>query len=395
MASRIPTVGELFARWRTDDASVVVQNEAAIALIYVGGRCGVELSVLMGALTGVRVTTHLLAYVTLTACSLAVAVAVGVMTLRARRPPRPALGWCDLAFAALCIPALVWCVPSNDLIGRWSYWAPGMAMLVATSSVATLRAPAAATASGAAMAVVYVATLSLTGSRDWASLAANAISYLLMAGVASALWAYLRSIAERADAFRLAAVEATRQAERERYRSVVHDASGLLRMLSEGPESGALREVLLAQASQEATKLRRYLAEESSASPGQLGDVIRRACDCFTDLPIEFNVQLGQAASIGDRRVRDALEAAIETVLHNVRRHAAASEVVIHADLQDGAWTVVIRDDGRGFDPATRHHGYGLDVQLGSALARHGINSTIASTPGRGTAITLRGHEIP
>ena len=39
-----------------------------------------------------------------------------------------------------------------------------------------------------------------------------------------------------------------------------------------------------------------------------------------------------------------------QEALQNVRKHAAASTVVVSTDVADDAWTLEIRDDGRGFD---------------------------------------------
>ena len=58
------------------------------------------------------------------------------------------------------------------------------------------------------------------------------------------------------------------------------------------------------------------------------------------------------------RAPNDALDDHQQTValrvtqeaLQNVRKHAAASTVVVSTDVADDAWTLEIRDDGRGFD---------------------------------------------
>jgi signal transduction histidine kinase len=56
----------------------------------------------------------------------------------------------------------------------------------------------------------------------------------------------------------------------------------------------------------------------------------------------------------------DGLDEAAQTVvlrilqeaLQNVRKHAAATTVVVHSLDEDGQWVLEIRDDGRGFDTA-------------------------------------------
>ena len=53
--------------------------------------------------------------------------------------------------------------------------------------------------------------------------------------------------------------------------------------------------------------------------------------------------------SLGDHQQTVALRVTQEA-LQNVRKHAAASTVVVSTDVADDAWTLEIRDDGRGFD---------------------------------------------
>jgi two-component system, NarL family, sensor histidine kinase DegS len=53
--------------------------------------------------------------------------------------------------------------------------------------------------------------------------------------------------------------------------------------------------------------------------------------------------------AIGDHQQTVALRVTQEA-LQNVRKHAAASTVVVSTDVADDAWALEIRDDGRGFD---------------------------------------------
>ena len=72
-----------------------------------------------------------------------------------------------------------------------------------------------------------------------------------------------------------------------------------------------------------------------------------------------------------------------------MRTHSAAPSATIHA-VGSGTWfEVTVRDDGIGFDPATTTPGYGLSRQVRGACSAQGIDVTIDSTPGEGTAVTL------
>lgn len=77
--------------------------------------------------------------------------------------------------------------------------------------------------------------------------------------------------------------------------------------------------------------------------------------------------------------------------LANIARHAQARQVWVTLQQEAQGITLLVRDDGRGFDPAaTRGNGhYGL---IGLAERAHlaGGALDIASTPGVGTTLTLQ-----
>ena len=83
----------------------------------------------------------------------------------------------------------------------------------------------------------------------------------------------------------------------------------------------------------------------------------------------------------------------VQEALINVRRHAAAEEVKIHAALIDDVLALGIADDGRGFSPAARlsdgRPRFGLQTMTERANALGGSLS-IDSAPGRGTTIRVR-----
>jgi two-component system, NarL family, sensor histidine kinase DegS len=84
----------------------------------------------------------------------------------------------------------------------------------------------------------------------------------------------------------------------------------------------------------------------------------------------------------------------IQEGLHNVHRHARASQIIVRLDVRaDGGVTMIIRDDGCGFVPSlvgSRQHAkqYGLKqmrervLDLGGALE-------IRSVPGQGTTLCI------
>jgi signal transduction histidine kinase len=99
------------------------------------------------------------------------------------------------------------------------------------------------------------------------------------------------------------------------------------------------------------------------------------------------------ARSLPVDRQRDLILMFKET-LHNITRHAGAKTVEIHLAQTNGQLTLTVRDDGRGFDPATpQGGGMGL-TNLQRRAAKHGGSVQITSTPTQGTtvAITLPHH---
>ena len=75
--------------------------------------------------------------------------------------------------------------------------------------------------------------------------------------------------------------------------------------------------------------------------------------------------------------------------LTNVVKHAAATTVRINVAVQPGLVSLVVEDDGRGFEPATSPRGhFGLDSMRGRA-AELGGRLRIESEQGRGTVIRV------
>ena len=76
--------------------------------------------------------------------------------------------------------------------------------------------------------------------------------------------------------------------------------------------------------------------------------------------------------------------------LHNIDKHARATRVEVTYDVSDRAGSLVIRDDGRGFDPerGVRGSAYGL-VGMRERADVIDATFTLVSAPGEGTTITV------
>jgi len=88
-------------------------------------------------------------------------------------------------------------------------------------------------------------------------------------------------------------------------------------------------------------------------------------------------------------QVRHNLIMAAKEAIHNVIKHAHATEVRIRIVFQAAALSISIQDDGCGFDPNATTHGNGLD-NLKRRLEAIGGTFTLESQPGKGTTVVLR-----
>jgi len=98
---------------------------------------------------------------------------------------------------------------------------------------------------------------------------------------------------------------------------------------------------------------------------------------------------LGQAA-------RTVLFRAAQEALTNVRRHSGARRASATVTLDDREALLVVTDDGRGFDPASRavtgepaaREGFGL-LGMRERAALAGGCAEVDSRPGAGTTVTV------
>lgn len=72
----------------------------------------------------------------------------------------------------------------------------------------------------------------------------------------------------------------------------------------------------------------------------------------------------------------------------NVARHAGATRVGVQLHIDARMLSLVIEDNGSGFDPAAPHSGHGL-ANIRQRAASLGAHLTILSTPGGGTTVRL------
>jgi signal transduction histidine kinase len=105
-------------------------------------------------------------------------------------------------------------------------------------------------------------------------------------------------------------------------------------------------------------------------------------------IPYTFTGPQEKIAEKVDLDTKRNLYMMYKEILNNVVRHASASEVSIAVTWDRGRLTLLVRDNGKGFDPATVHSGNGLD-NLRARSKHIGGQLEILSTLSGGTTVRL------
>ena len=142
----------------------------------------------------------------------------------------------------------------------------------------------------------------------------------------------------------------------------------------------------------ELNRMRAYLAGgpgQTGEEPHDLAELVENIATEFTDLPLDVVPDLARGTTLGAEATD--LATALRSILINVRQHANATRVVLHAEeLEDTpGWAVTVHDDGVGFDTRETTYGVGIRTLTLDQLSPHGIETTIDSVPGVGTTVTL------
>jgi signal transduction histidine kinase len=197
---------------------------------------------------------------------------------------------------------------------------------------------------------------------------------------------------------RTAAYRAGCAAERARCLRSLHDTA--LQSLETMALAGAADRLAPAEAltqmrgtaRRQAALLRLSLSEPA----GGPGDRQRSLADALTEVigevPVDGpRVELVAGADLpqpaGWRR--DCLRDAVREALGNVVKHAGAHRVVVRIAAASDGVEVIVRDDGRGFDPEHTTPGFGTRQSITARIREAGGEAQIESWPGHGTRVRL------
>ncbi|MFN8107616.1 MAG: sensor histidine kinase [Nocardioidaceae bacterium] len=190
--------------------------------------------------------------------------------------------------------------------------------------------------------------------------------------------------------------EAGAMAERTRLARDIHDTlaqgfASILILSRAGQAATTDRERLLGQIEQTAAdnleESRRIVAALAPAAleDEKLAAALKRLAarlEDETQIKTEVTTPYGEDLTI-EQEI--ALLRVAQSALANVRQHARAQRVWISLDRQDDRVRMIVKDDGIGIDPATRHDsesGFGLAAMRSRLLELGGDLSIINSKPG-------------
>ncbi|WP_144440476.1 sensor histidine kinase [Limnochorda pilosa] len=173
-------------------------------------------------------------------------------------------------------------------------------------------------------------------------------------------------------------------------------AEVLPRLWERKPEEGWRRLEELRQLTRGAlAEMRTLLLELRPAAlvEAKLPDLLRHLAEAVTGrarIPVDLRVE-------GERRLAPDVQVALyriaQEALNNVAHHAAAGRAEVDLRCSPGGVALRVRDDGRGFDPASvapQHLGLGIMRERAQAI---GARIRIESQAGRGTDVVVEWEE--
>ena len=118
-----------------------------------------------------------------------------------------------------------------------------------------------------------------------------------------------------------------------------------------------------------------------------LCQMVKQLCE-RTLLRCRFHVQdLPHEVQVSSQ-TRHNISLAVKEAVHNILKHARASEVTMRIVFTDGELDVSIHDDGSGFQPADNISGHGLS-NMRQRLQKIGGRCLVESKPGHGTTVRM------
>ncbi len=137
--------------------------------------------------------------------------------------------------------------------------------------------------------------------------------------------------------------------------------------------------------------LRQFLFGASALPADDLEGRVRHAVERSSrDHDVSVTVNVVDLGCSADVPAQEALAGAVGEAVTNAIKHADAGSIVVFVETDDdGDVFASVRDDGRGFDPASSADGQGLEGSIRGRMSTVGGRSEIVSTPGGGTEVRV------
>lgn len=381
--------------WRGDGAlpTTLAGVEMYLVFMVVVIRTTNVVQLGVGAVPGISFATRPVLDFCLMVAYLAESVWLLAMLMRLRSLLHPHIAAVDVAMAAVATLGQLWFTTDADRVGTWTGWGFGISMAAAfIAGVGFPRRRQTAIAVLVLVVAYSAASLpSVASGGGLTTVVSNTLGLAATGFFSRALGGYLRRLGRDADVARAEAARAAEESMLRRQRDLLHDQETVLRMLANPGTDSSLTVLLRDQATTAANQIRQFLTGPRDLSrDGGLVATVNRAAAPFSDLVIVYSLDLAASVRLGPG-LAGTVHSAVTTLLHNIRRHAAAQEVVLHADTDGSStWELTVRDDGVGFDHAWSTAGYGLTHQVRDAIGLFGGTVEIDTAPHRGTCVTIR-----
>ena len=379
------------------DAATLPRAERAIGLFVAGLRLATLAQMLPSLVAALDQGEHRALTALAWAVASAMALATAAVCVVRRRPPGTAWACLDTAVAVgLLLVGLV-TVPVELRTGSWIGFQSAYSLSVACSLVGVRDVRIWGTLVGALVAAraVYVLPIISTAA-DVPTVVGELFTMLGLAPLAWFGVGTVLRIAQDADESRAYAARLAREDEERKARAAIHNGTALMKILVDQGAPGAVASRTPSQlrvpAAPALDRMRAYLAGgpgQTGEEPHDLAELVENIATEFTDLPLDVVPDLARGTTLGAEATD--LATALRSILINVRQHANATRVVLHAEeLEDTpGWAVTVHDDGVGFDTRETTYGVGIRTLTLDQLSPHGIETTIDSVPGVGTTVTL------
>jgi signal transduction histidine kinase len=190
-------------------------------------------------------------------------------------------------------------------------------------------------------------------------------------------------------------LRAGRAMERARALRALHDTAlqtlGLIAQratAADEPPAERLRQVR-GLALGQASELRAALQQDDTRVEGDLLGELQVLAQGFCQRGLRVELVTAELDAEPPAPVTQALVGAAREALTNTAKHAGVAHAVVRASSSARGVEIVVRDQGRGFDPTVVTDGFGLDHSIRQRMSEVGGGAEIWSAPGRGTRIRV------